>query len=531
MKNTNQNNMTAIGIELGSTRIKAVMIDAGGKVIASGEHGWENRYENGLWTYSLEDARAGVQSCYKSLKEDYYKKYNKTLTGADALGVSAMMHGYLVFGKDGNLLTPFRTWRNNNADAAAEELSRAVNYRVPGRWSSSHFYHAVKSKEAHVKDIALLTTLEGYMHKLLSGENVLGIGEASGMFPVDTDKKQFDSARMEIFENLLKPYGLPFKFADILPRVLVAGQNAGYLTKEGALFLDPEGDLQSGIPMCPPEGDAGTGMVATNSVRKGTGNVSAGTSIFSMIVLERELSCVRPEVDILTTPAGDLVAMAHGNNCTSEINAWMDMFCEINALTGAKTTKGEMYEKLFTEALSADPDCSGLVVYNYTSNESVIAVDKGRPMMVRTTDTKFNLANFMRAQLYSAFAVLKIGMDILTKEEGIKVSEICGHGGIFKTKGVAEKFLAAALRCPVTVYATSNEGGPYGIALLAMYMRSGSKKTLADYLDDEVFAGAEIRRTEPDEKDILGMDEFLKNYIACLPAVRQTVEALKDKGN
>ena len=532
-------NRTAIGIELGSTRIKAVLINDRHETLASGEHSWENKYIDGLWTYSLDEIRLGVQDCYAKLKKDVREKYGVTLKSIGGIGVSAMMHGYMAFDKAGKLLVPFRTWRNNNAESAAHKLTKLFGYNIPARWSVAHLYQAVLDDEPHVGNIAFQTTLEGYIHWILTGRKVIGVGEASGMFPVDSLTKSYDGGMAIKFSALPEIKKQPWKLFDIFPKILVAGENAGSLTAEGAKFLDPSGDLVIGIPFCPPEGDAGTGMVATNSIKPRTGNISAGTSVFGMIVLEKPLKKVHTEVDLVTTPIGDLVAMVHCNNCSSEINAWVNIFTQYNEIMGIKTSKGELYDRLFEAALKSDADAGGVLAYNYLSGENITRVDNGCPMLMRTAESKFDLPNFMRAQLYASVATLKIGLDILNKEEATGIDSVCGHGGIFKTKGVFQGILAAAINAPVTVMDTANEGGPWGMAVLAMYMLCGNKSSLVDYLDKVVFAGAKGYTLRPRKEDIEGMNKFTETFVRNLPVVRlaaeqteknkNTLEALKEK--
>ena len=521
-------NKTALGIELGSTRIKAVLVDEKNNPVASGDHEWENRYENGIWTYSEEDILLGLQSAYRRLKQNVREKYGETLKEIGAIGISAMMHGYLVFNKEDRLLVPFRTWRNNNAEEAARLLTEAFSYPVPARWSVAHLYQAILNGEKHVPDIAFQTTLEGYVHYLLTGEKVIGIGEASGMFPVNPETKTYRADLLKTFDELVSSAQLPFALETILPQVRLAGESAGRLTAKGAALLDPEGDLQEGIPFAPPEGDAGTGMVATNSVRPRTGNVSAGTSIFAMIVLEKELSKVYPEIDLVTTPMGDLVGMVHCNNCTSDLNAWVGMFGEFAARLGVSVSKAKLFDLLYFAAEEGDKDCGGLLSYNYVSGENITRVEEGRPLFVRTSEGKFNLANVMRANLYASMATLKLGCDIMLRKEGVKVERIMGHGGLFKTERVGQSFLAAALNAPVTVMETAGEGGAWGMAVLANFLRLG-KKDLADYLDTEVFAGQKGVTLQPDAKDVQGFDEYAKRYQAALPVVREAVSCLKEK--
>lgn len=523
-----ENGQTALGIEFGSTRIKAVLTGADNAPIASGSHDWENRLENGIWTYTLEDIWTGLQDSYTKMAQDVRERYGVTLTRVGAIGFSAMMHGYMVFDKQDNLLVPFRTWRNTMTAGAAEKLTALFQFNIPQRWSIAHLYQAVLNGEEHVKNIAFQTTLAGYIHWKLTGKKVLGIGEASGMFPIDIKTKQFDAARMALFNQAVAEKGYAWKLEDILPEVLTAGEEAGTLTKEGAALLDVSGNLEAGIPLCPPEGDAGTGMAATNSVAVRTGNVSAGTSVFAMIVLEKELSKVYEEIDLVTTPAGNLVGMVHCNNCTSDLNAWVNIFKEFSACFGIKADMNELFGTLYNKALEGDADCGGLLAYNYFSGEHITGFEQGRPMIVRTPDSKFNLANFMRVNLFTSLGALKVGLDILLKQEGVKLDQILGHGGLFKTPGVGQKIMAAAMNAPVSVMETAGEGGAWGIALLASYMRNkNAGQTLEDFLTDEVFAGYEGTEIAPDQKDVEGFDEFIERYKAGLPIERAAVEYLK----
>ncbi len=519
---------TALGIEFGSTRIKAILVDEENAPIASGSHDWENRFEEGIWTYSLEDVWEGVRDCYRKMAQNVKEQYGVTLKKIGAIGFSAMMHGYMVFDKEDKLLVPFRTWRNNNAAPAAERLTELFGYHIPARWSVAHLYQAILNGEPHVKDIAFQTTLEGYVHWMLTGRKVIGVGEASGMFPVDSETKRYNSKMIAQFDELIKEYALPFRVEEILPEILVAGEEAGRLTQSGARLLDPSGNLQEGIPFAPPEGDAGTGMVATNSVKKRTGNVSAGTSVFAMIVLEKELSEAYPEIDLVTTPVGDLVGMVHCNNCTSDLNAWVNLFGEFAALAGVDIPKWKLYDMLYFEGEKGEKDCGGLLAYNYVSNEHVTGVDAGRPLFVRTSEGRLNLANFMRTHLYSAFGALKVGCDIMLKQEGVKLDKITGHGGLFKTERVGQSFLAAAIGAPVTVMKNAGEGGAWGMAILANYViTKGKGETLERYLQDRVFAGQEGVTLTPDPADEKGFEEFTKRYVNGLPVVRQAVQSLK----
>ena len=527
-KNSIKNNKTALGIEFGSTRIKAVLVDENNMPIASGSYDWENRLENGIWTYHLEDIHAGLQGSYRALAENVKEQYGEELTSVGALGVSAMMHGYMPFNKDGELLVPFRTWRNNITGQASEELMELFQYNVPQRWSIAHLYQAILNKEEHVKDIDYMTTLEAYIHWKLTGKRIQGIGDAAGMFPVDSETKDYNEEMVQKFDKLVEPYGFPWKLRDIMPQVMVAGQDAGCLTEEGARLLDPSGKLQAGIPMCPPEGDAGTGMVATNSVRQRTGNVSAGTSVFAMIVLEKNLSKVYPEIDMVTTPSGHPVAMVHCQNCTSDLNAWVNLFREFAQTFGMEISTNDLFGKLYNKALEGDADCGGLLAYNYFSGEHVTGFNEGRPVFARTPDAKFNLANFMRVNLFTSLGALKVGLDILMKEEHVQVDQILGHGGLFKTKGVGQKILAGAIDAPVSVMETAGEGGAWGIALLASYMiNKEENETLEDYLDAKVFAGNAGTKMDPDPADVAGFEVFTERYKKGLPIERAAVESLK----
>ena len=515
-----------LGIEFGSTRIKAVLIDEDYNPIASGAHDWENRLENGIWTYSLDDIWTGLQDCYSKLVDDVKAQCGITLTRFAAIGFSAMMHGYMPFNKEGELMVPFRTWRNTLQEQASNELTKLFNFHIPQRWSIAHLYQAILNGEEHVKDIDYITTLEGYIHWKLTGKKVLGIGENSGMFPIDSETKNYNKKMIAQFDELVADKGFPWKLEDIMPGVLVAGEDAGVLTEEGAKLLDVSGNLEAGIPLCPPEGDAGTGMVATNAVAKRTANVSAGTSSFSMAVLEKDLSQAYDEIDLVTTPTGAAVAMVHCNNCTSDLNAWVNIFKEFAESFGMKVDMNELFGTLYNKAMEGDADCGGLLAYNYFSGEHITGFEEGRPLFVRKPDSKFNLANFMRVHLLTSLGVLKVGNDILAKE-GVKLDKITGHGGLFKTPVVGQKLLAAALNCPVTVMETAGEGGAWGIALLAAYMvQKEEGETLEAFLDKKVFAGEEGTTLAPDAKDVEGFNEFIKRYNAGLPIERAAVESL-----
>ena len=512
-----------LGIEFGSTRIKAVLVDVSHTPIAMGTYDWENRLENNIWTYSLEDIWKGLQGCYKSLADDVEAKYGEKLTTLGALGFSGMMHGYMPFNAEGELLVPFRTWRNTMTEEACKKLIPVFNFNIPQRWSIAHLYQAILSGEEHVKDIAFFTTLAGYIHWKLSGEKVLGIGEAAGMFPIDSTIMDFDQKMLDQFDGL---HNFDWKIRDILPKVLTAGEPAGVLSAEGARLLDPTGTLQPGVPMCPPEGDAGTGMVATNSVAVRTGNVSAGTSIFAMIVLEKAMEKVHEEIDMVTTPDGMPVAMVHCNNCTSDLNAWVNLFGECAESFGVKVDKNELYGVLYRKALEGAADCGGVTAYNYFSGEPITGLDAGCPMVVRTPDADFSLANFMRSHLYSAVATLKIGMDILLKEEHVAVDSLMGHGGFFKTPVVGQRVMAAGMNAPITVMDTASEGGAWGIAILAAFMKEKKDgETLSSYLNDKIFAGQTGTTLAPNPEDVKGFEAFLEEYKKLLPAEKAAVAA------
>jgi len=519
--------LTFIGIEMGSTRIKAVLIDKDNTPIASGGFTWENTLKDGIWTYSLEEVWEGVKSSYSSLLKDIKEKYNTGLKKVKAIGISGMMHGYLVFDKEGNQLTSFRTWRNNLTGTASRELTDLFNYHIPQRWSIAHLYQAILNKEDHVENIDYITTLAGYVHWKLTGQRVIGIGEASGMFPIDLEKKDFNSSMIEKFDTYNISGDYPWELKNILPKVLVAGENGGVLSSEGALLLDPSGDLESGIALCPPEGDAGTGMVATNSVSKRTGNISAGTSVFAMLVLEKELSRVHSEIDLVTTPDGSLVGMVHSNNCTSDYDAWISLFGQASAVLGVNVSTSDLYDTLLGLALKGDPDCGGLLSYGYVSGEHLTGFDEGRPLFVRSSESRFNLENFIRTQLFTSLCALKTGLNVLMVEENVKLDEIMGHGGFFKTAEVGQKIMAAALDTPVSVLETAGEGGSWGIAVLASYMvRENRNETLPAFLE-KVFSGSIGQRVNPDPSDVKGFQSFYDRYHKGLPIEKAAVENLK----
>ena len=516
-----------LGIEFGSTRIKAVLIDTDNNPIAQGSFEWENQLVDGLWTYSIDTIWKGLQDCYADLRKNVKAEYDCEIKQLAAIGISAMMHGYMAFGKDENILVPFRTWRNTNTAKAAAELSELFHFNIPLRWSISHVYQAILNGEDHINKIDFLTTLAGYIHWQLTGKKVLGVGDASGMLPIDSNTNNYDAEMVAKFDKLIEPKNLGWKILDILPEVLNAGEDAGVLTEEGAKKLDPSGTLQAGAPLCPPEGDAGTGMVATNAVRQRTGNVSAGTSSFSMIVLEKALSQPYEVIDMVTTPDGSPVAMVHCNNCTSDLNAWVGLFKQYQELLGVPVDMNEVFGKLYNHALEGDADCGGLIAYNYISGEPVTGLAEGRPMFVRSANDHFNLANFMRANLYASVAVLKIGNDVLFKDEKVQVDRITGHGGLFKTKGVGQRILAAAINSPISVMETAGEGGAWGIALLAGYLVNNAEKlSLADYLDQKVFAGNTGVEIAPTAEDVAGFDKYIETYKAGL-AIEQAAVANK----
>ena len=524
-KETIQQGKAILGIEFGSTRIKAVLIDGENKPIAQGSHEWENQLVDGLWTYSIDAIWNGLQDCYAQLRKDVKSQYDCEIESLAAIGFSAMMHGYMAFNKQQEILVPFRTWRNTNTAKAAAALSELFVYNIPLRWSISHLYQCILEDNDHVKDIDFITTLAGYIHWQLTGEKVLGVGDASGMLPIDPETRNYSQQMVDKFDALVAPKGYPWKLIDILPKVLNAGENAGVLTAEGAKKLDPSGTLKAGVPVCPPEGDAGTGMVATNAVKQRTGNVSAGTSSFSMIVLEKDLSKPYEMIDMVTTPDGSLVAMVHCNNCTSDLNAWVNLFKEYQQLLGIPVDMNEVFGKLYNNALTGDADCGGLIAYNYISGEPVTGLAEGRPMFVRSANDKFNLANFMRANLYASVGVLKIGNDILFNEEHIKVDRITGHGGLFKTKGVGQRVLAAAINSPISVMETAGEGGAWGIALLASYLvNNANGSTLADWLEQNVFAGNTGVEIAPTAEDVAGFNKWIENYKRGLAIEQAAVE-------
>jgi sugar (pentulose or hexulose) kinase len=526
-------NKTALGIEFGSTRIKSVLIDENYSLIAAGSHDWENRLENGIWTYHLDDVWKGVQDCLQKLIVDVKNRYDLSLTSTGAIGISAMMHGYMAFDKNDNLLAPFRTWRNTTTAEAASILTEKFQFNIPQRWSIAHLYQAILNKEPHVKEINYLTTLAGYVHWKLTGQKTLGINDASGMFPIDSKLNTYIPDMLKQFDELINTHGLQIKIDKILPNVLNAGENAGTLTEEGAKLLDPSGSFNFGIPFCPPEGDAGTGMIATNAITERTGNVSAGTSIFAMIVLEKPLSKVYPEIDMVTTPAGRPVAMVHCNNCTGDIDAWIKLFLEIIEKCGLNIKKAQLYDTFYESALEGDEDCGGLLSYNFISGEHNIDIEEGRPLFVRMPDSNFTLANFARTLLFSTMGTLKLGMNILVENEKIKINSLLGHGGLFKTKGVGQSLMAAAFNTPVSVMEESaGEGGAWGIALLAAFLQhkeDNPEYLLENFLEKKVFAGKTGTQIKPDQKDVESFKIFMERYTAGLEIEKAAIGCMKGK--
>jgi sugar (pentulose or hexulose) kinase len=515
-----------LGIEFGSTRIKAALIAPDTTPLASGSHAWENQLKDGVWTYDTEDVWKGLAACYASLVEDVRARYSLELTTVAATGFSAMMHGYVALDREGELLVPFRTWRNNITGQACAELTPLLGFAVPQRWSIAHLYQSILEEQPHVPRIAHLTTLAGYVHWKLTGEHKMGVGEASGMFPIDPLTGDWDAARMAKFDGLIEPRQLGWKLREILPRVLPAGRSAGKLTAEGVKLLDPTGKLPAGIPLCPPEGDAGTGMVATNAVRPRSGNVSAGTSVFAMIVLDKSLSRVHEEIDIVVTPDGKPVAMAHSNNGSSDLDDWIALFGQVAGALGGSTDPDDLYGKLLPLALQGDPDAGGLLSINYVSGEHITGFTEGRPLFVRREDSKFTLENFVRAMLYTSLCSLRTGMNILTEEEGVVIEEIRGHGGFFKGGNTGQRMMAAALDVPVSIPATAGEGGAWGMAVLAAYvLRADAGQSLPDYLDS-LIAGSIGKPVKPDPRDVAGFAEFFARHKKGLAIEREAVKAL-----
>ncbi len=520
-----KNGDISLGIEFGSTRIKAILIDDDFKVMATGDFVWENSLEDGIWTYSEDEIWNGLQSCYRSLKENVKEKYNLTLKKIKNIGISGMMHGYVVLDDEDKLLVPFRTWRNTNQEEAAKSLIKLFNYPVPQRFSIAHIYQAILNKEKHINDIKHQTTLAGFVHLKLTGEKVLGIGEASGLFPIDITSKTFNKKFIDAFNELIKKEGVKLNYENILPKVLLAGEIGGTLTKEGAILLDPTGELEEGAKFCPPEGDAGTGMVATNSIAKKTGNVSAGTSVFAMIVLEDELKKVHEEVDLVTTPNGDLVAMVHCNNCTSDLNSWISLFEEVINTFGFNVSKNELYTKLYKKALDGEVDGGGLLSYGYVSGEHITKFEEGRPLFVCKADSNLNIANFMRTSLYTSLGALKIGLDILLQEENVKIEKIYGHGGFFKTEGVGQKIMSQATNSPVSIMENAGEGGAWGMAILAKYIDCSSEE-LVDFLNNKVFKNVKVTTLEATKEEVLGFCKFMERYKNGLSIERSAIENL-----
>ena len=513
-----------LGIEFGSTRIKAVLTDENGEVLGTGIHDWENSFIEGIWTYPLDEILSGLSSCYTSIKSDIKEKYGVTIKQIKYMGISAMMHGYMAFDKDMNLLAPFQTWRNSNTWEAAKDLSESFKFNIPLRWTIAHLYQRILDKEEHVEKLNFVTTLSSYIHYMLTGEKNIGIGDASGIFPIDSTAMDYDASMLDIFEEKIVEYKFPWKIRDILPKVMPAGQRAGVLTKLGASLLDNDGDLQEGSILCPPEGDAGTGMVATNSIKKGTGNMSAGTSMFAMLVLDKKLNDYYEEIDMVTTPDGYPVAMSHANNGTSDLNAWVGLFREFSKLFGINISDGELFEKLYTNSLNGSPDCGNLMSFGYFSGEGITKLNEGRPLFLRSPKSEFNLANFMRAHLYSSLTAVKVGLDILTEKENVKIKKMMGHGGLFKTKGVGQRYLSAAINAPVEVLDTASEGGAWGIALLALYLIYADKYSLDEFLSNKIFdknTGSEIMA---DEKDVEGFKTFTQRYLNAVDIEKLSVE-------
>ena len=514
-----------LGMELGSTRIKAVLIGEDKAPVASGSYDWENQYVDHIWTYDIDEVWRGVRGCYADLVKNVQEEYGVRLTSLASIGISAMMHGYLAFDENDELLVPFRTWRNTITGEASGKLSELFSYHIPQRWSIAHLYQAILNGEEHVDKVRFFTTLSGYIHWKLTGQKVLGSGDAAGMFPINIGTKDFDGRMLDQFDELVADKGFPWKIRELLPKVLLAGEDAGRLTEEGANLLDSTGSLAAGIPMCPPEGDAGTGMTATNSVAVRTGNVSAGTSVFAMAVLEKDLTKPYEEIDLVTTPAGDLVAMVHCNNCTSDLNAWVGLFKEFAESFGIDVDMNKLFGTLYNKALEGDSDCGGLLAYNYFSGEHITGFDEGRPLFVRSPESKFNLANFMRVHLYTSLGALKTGMDILLKKENVKLDRMMGHGGLFKTKGVGQRILAGAIDTPVYVMETAGEGGAWGIALLADYLvRKEAGESLTDYLNNKVFHDAKGSGMDPVAEDVEGYEKFMELYTKGLKIERAAVE-------
>ncbi len=518
---------TALGIEFGSTRIKAILIDGAGEVLASGSYRWENTYQNGLWTYPLSSVWEGLAAAYRALKKDYRATFGKTLRSVDVIGISAMMHGYLAFDREGRQIAEFRTWRNTVTAEAAEALTEAFGFHIPQRWSCAYLYQAILNREADVNRIASLNTLAGYVHETLTGRRVLGIGDASGMFPVDPATRDYDVAMLHTFDALSTKKGFPTRIAKLLPEILVAGKKAGRLTSEGARRIDPEGDLNPGILFCPPEGDMQTGMVATGSVRVGTGNISAGTSINACIIPEAPIRGMYRELDLVATPDGNTSALLHANTCTSEIDAWATLFSEAAEAMGMKVDLGEVLNAMFRSATRGKPDADGILYYNYVSGEPIAGLDEGCPLLLRRPDSKLSFAEFSRAQLYGAVSVLRMGLDILREHEGVHPKLLIGHGGFFKTPGVGQQIMADAMQTPIGILKTAGEGGPWGMAILALYAANGTDRTLPDFLEETVFKTQENQVLAPDPDGAAGFDRYLRSYKENLALVHTATRAAK----
>lgn len=524
-----KNGQTVLGIELGSTRIKAILIDDHFQVLAKGSYTWENQFKNGIWTYPLDQVWTGLQTAYSQLAANVNSTYHESLTKIGAIGISAMMHGYLAFDKNDQLLVPFRTWRNNITGEAVEKLTKLFNFNIPQRWTIAHIYQAILNQEKHVSQLNFVTTLASYVTWQLSGHKVTGIGDASGIFPIDSKKHDYRQDLLAKFDSLPEVKQYSWNICDLLPQVLVAGQKAGELTAKGAKLLDPSGKLEAGSLIAPPEGDAGTGMVATNSVRERTGNISVGTSAFSMNVLDKPLKKVHRDIDMVTTPSGEPVAMVHINNCSSDINAWVSLFKEFAQAIGAKLSPDDLYGTLFDRTARSDPDAGGLINYSYLSGENITNIQAGRPLFVRTQNSKMNLANFFLVQLYSAFAPLKIGMDILLKEEHVKTDVMIAQGGLFGTPVIGQQVLANALNIPITIMNTASEGGPWGMAVLAKYAKDGTNQNLADYLDEKVFQNPETMTLMPEPAGVKGYEKFIKRYQQALPVESLAGDKVKER--
>lgn len=517
----------ALGIELGSTRIKAVLVTDDFQTVASGDFTWENELVNNIWTYPVDKIWAGIQTSYTAMANDVADHYHVALKKIGSIGISAMMHGYMPFDKEGNLLVPFRTWRNNITEQAADELTKLFNFNVPQRWSIAHLYQAILNQEDHVKDVDFITTLAGYVHWKLSGEKILGIGDASGVFPIDDATKGYDTKMIDLFNQQKSVRQYNWSLIDVLPAIKLAGEQAGTLSAEGAKLLDKSGQLEAGSVMAAPEGDAGTGMVSTNAVRTRTGNISAGTSAFSMVVLDQPMANVHRDIDMVTTPSGEPVAMVHTNNCSSDINAWVGLFGEFAKEIGVDLKPNDLYGALFNSTKRAEDNAGGILSYAYLSGENITKMPEGRPMVVRTPNSRFNLPNFIKTHLYSAFAPLKIGNDILANEEHIKADGFIAQGGLFKTPIIGQQVLADALDTPITVMSNAGEGGPWGMAVLALYAEDNHNQNLADYLDQEVFADAQGTTIKPDAAGVAGCNEFIEAYKQGLNVELAAVNAIK----